>query len=433
MREPPRGVAFGMGRVCGVEPLSTLRRRGTVGAEDSLSKQAWWGMQMGTRSTMRRWGLLGALSIVASFAVATPSHAGPARSPEVLPDSEVGVTNEESAALDVSDLVAANGALGMYFDDATGQFVVVVSESNPLSITKSRAAAAGLDVRVETRPIDASDIAALEKAVAELGASEALRGHNTASYFSPHLGKVVVDGTSDPSTFAELTQRFGSAVEFRHSEIGDLSRHNGVEPFIGGAEVANDPGPVQPNVCTTGFTIKNISNFRYMVTAGHCFSLNEELESPGNGVRMGKISHIGPRPNMDVGLMFTEDYNGRVFTGINAADNNNNPVKGAQDPVVGALYCSSGRITFQKCDQRVTAVDGFYCSTFLGGCTPHNLIVYTGGVAAKAGDSGAPFYLNSAQLIYIRGLVIAGNQVDLTYAERWSVIRDQWGVSIVTD
>ena len=419
------------GRVSGVEPRGTVPGCSTVGTE--LGSRTRLGEdEVATRSTARRLAWLTAFSIVASIAVATPSHAALAPSILAAPDALGWVTKEERAALEVSDLVAANGALGMYFDDATGQFVVVVSESDPLSLAKSRAATTGLDVRVETRAIDASEIAAVEKAVTELGVSEAIRGSNTASYFSPLLGRVVIEGTSDPSVFADLSQRFGSAVEYRQSNIGDLSRHTSVEPFIGGAEVANDPGPITPIVCTTGFAIKNISNFRYMVTAGHCFSLNEELESPGNGVRMGKISHIGPRPAMDVALMFTEDYDGRIFTGINAADNTNVAVKGAANPVVGALYCSSGRVTFQKCNQRVTTTTGQYCSTFLGGCTPLNVIVYTGGVAAKKGDSGAPFYLSSGG-IHIRGLVVAGNQVDTSYAMRWSVIQAQWGVTIVTD
>ena len=59
----------------------------------------------------------------------------------------------EAAARAIQDMADANGALGMYVDKATGEYVVVFPTATGSRLTRSQVSSVGLAGRVETRNI----------------------------------------------------------------------------------------------------------------------------------------------------------------------------------------------------------------------------------------------------------------------------------------
>jgi hypothetical protein len=104
-------------------------------------------------------------------------------------------------------------------------------------------------------------------------------------------------------------------------------------------------------------------------------------------------------------------------------------VLGAGDPVVGATgYCYSGQKTGSGCSKTVSSLNGMFCDDH--GCTS-GVIVASGGPLPQVGDSGSPFYLPSPNGVLIRGLLFATINGNI-YAEKWTTIRNLWGLTIVT-
>jgi hypothetical protein len=334
--------------------------------------------------------------------------------------------DEESSVATFEAAANAAGALGFFTDTVTDELVVVVPASLRRTYVLPTVPAAGLKVRFETRDIEPDTMSRAFSRLGEVWSDSSLRGASYTFGFDPRSGKIRVNGTVDAATMlALLPADVAPFVLYKQGEVSRLSRHNDASPYWGGAEVGR--AGVAGFDCTTGFVVKNASGTRFMVTAGHCFSLGAVLET-GTGGAIGKITSRAAFPTRDMELIGTKAYGTRIYTGD--ATGVGSIVKGASDPVAGrTIYCTSGAVTFDRCNLTVTDLDHNYCDA--DGCTPHLAQYNT--CPNLPGDSGAPFYLDFALggYPYIRGMVIAKDP-DGCYAHKWSTISSQFGVSIVT-
>ncbi len=185
----------------------------------------------------------------------------------------------EVAASELQDTATNAGALGVYLSEDA---VVVVL---PTGVHIDVATLAGNDgqTKVETKAVDvtAADVAAVKELVARTHAS---RGGSWAAWFDPVRGSIVVEGPEDPSLDAVLRAEFGTKVTrvlADHSFVRLLGRNDDTPPFWGGAMVQDDP---LVSRCSTGFSVTR-GGVSYILTAGHCWTLNRRIETPPGTVR----------------------------------------------------------------------------------------------------------------------------------------------------
>lgn len=109
--------------------------------------------------------------------------AGPAAAEGISSRSEAAANMEQEAnARALQALADANGALGMYVDGLTGQYVVVFPRSQGAQLGAAALAATKINARTETRPIDAETIAKIDASLLAL--------HPVVQYEAPTTGSL---------------------------------------------------------------------------------------------------------------------------------------------------------------------------------------------------------------------------------------------------
>ncbi len=134
-----------------------------------------------------------------------------------------------------------------------------------------------------------------------------------------------------------------------------------------------------------------------MVTAGHCFAVGANATTTDGNLSVGNVTQRGPflpwpLQSFDMELIAGASYGSSIFVGGTNSSTGKH-VNGAGDPVVGfTQYCRSGQTSGEQCGQTVQSVNAQVCTQT--GCKSP-VISYTGPVS-QPGDSGAPFYVYSA-------------------------------------
>jgi hypothetical protein len=340
--------------------------------------------------------------------------------------------DQESAVRTLEKTARANGAIGFY-TDAAGDFVVVVPSRIANTFALPSALHVGLDVRVESKDIQANEIVAAKARLDAIG-SDATTGVGSLQFwFDPERGKVVAEGSADSETVARLLGPSRRFVAYsKKARPVRFSRHGDTAPFWGGAETQRVG--LSGFQCTTGFTVKKPTGFQYLVTAGHCFLDNTTVISPGTSQTQGKIVLRAGYPQFDMELIGTKTYGPSIYVGPGGGVGMH--VKGAGDAVEGRpIYCHSGAATLQQCNHTVVDLNGgTACDQNGNNCTHDLMVVSQGDKTPCSGDSGGPIFLISGGNAYIRGMVIGGNFFCFGdwYGHRWSSISTQLSVSIVT-
>jgi hypothetical protein len=333
-------------------------------------------------------------------------------------------TSLDAAATRVSQFADARNALGSYYDEATKQFVVVVSPGSTLRATQVFQAV-GASSRVETRSISKATVSAVQDRIAQRAFHPSAQQYGYASYLDLRTGKVVLNTDAPAAVTAALSQEFPGVIDQRAETVrDDFSRKADTPPFWGGSSIK-----AVGKVCTSGFVVKKPTGTRYLTTAGHCFPVGANVLTTNGNLSVGTVVQRGPIPPWDMELIGGKSYGSSIFVG-GVDSSSGKHVVAAADPVVGfANYCRSGQTTGEKCGQKVTSVNAQVCTET--GCKSP-VIAYTG-PASAAGDSGAPFYVYSTDgaSVHIRGMHIAASSTT-SYAEKWSRISSHLGVSIVT-
>jgi hypothetical protein len=257
-----------------------------------------------------------------------------------------------------------------------------------------------------------------------------LYGVTFAYYFDAEPGQAVIE-THDPPPFESLRDAFPGRISIQNGgSIDRISRTNDGAPHWGGAGVAGvDYLGHHEGACTTAFTIDSSqTGHRHLVTAGHCFNEGDNVWASGNS--SNSFGHVYDRktsPGYDMESLYGSSYAGDVYVTSTSAL----AVYSASDPAVGGTYCYSGLITGEHCDKKVQQLDAQLCDPYPS-CSYPDMIRTTGGYVPQPGDSGSPFYLKSSPNVYIRGMLIGRDTgTGETWSEKWSVIRTQFGATIV--
>lgn len=176
-------------------------------------------------------------------------------------------------------------------------------------------------------------------------------------------------------------------------------------------------------LCTSGYAVRYGLFPLLIVTAGHCAQGSSQVYTESGArwygrVIMSQLASLGDGP-VDMGFITGASYAGRIFTG-GVSSASSAAVVGAGDAVQGYPdYGHSGRTTGENCGHTAVDVNAQVCTAT--GCK-YPVVAFTGGVMARAGDSGAPFYVkNTSNQAWIRGHVIAANAYT-SFAEKWSIV-----------
>jgi hypothetical protein len=298
-------------------------------------------------------------------------------------------------------MAEASGALGMYFDDATHAYVVVLSKTGASGFSAARAAGLGLSVRVETRDIDRDTIDRLEEALLALRPSIPDK-YSYSFGFNPETGLVDVASDAPGAAFASVEKAFPGRTSLTWAKLEQTSGNWTADtaPHWGGAYLQSST-----SACTSGWTVRNQSTgTRYMVTAGHCFP-------NGASTNMGTAwRESAAYPAIDVELIRGKTYGGYIYADGATGERR---VNDGNDPVIGSSYCQTGRNSGFKCGWVAKAKGITYCY-LPEGCTRNLFTARTSTNAAfQQGDSGGPFYIKGGNLsVGIRGITVA-RSVDL--------------------
>lgn len=332
----------------------------------------------------------------------------------------------EAAGQRLADLAETRGALGAYFDESSGQHVMVV----PAGMRPSAADLArsiGAPARVQSVDVTRAAVDEFRSRLSARTFHSEATNHTYASYFDVMSGKMVVQSDAPGAVVAALTAGYPGAVDVRAGSVAeDFSRQSDTSPFWGGAAIKNSSGAV----CSSGFTVRKSNGVRYMTTAGHCYTLNTTVRTRGGNVILGTVVQRAPISSRDMELIGGKSYAQRIYVG-GTNSTSSKAVVGAANPVVGTTgYCRSGQTTGERCGQRVVSITASFCPT--SGCK-HNVIAYNAGGLSAGGDSGAPVYWpSSSTTVSIRGMHLGSSSSGTMFAERWSTISATLAVSIVT-
>ncbi len=303
-----------------------------------------------------------------------------------------------------------------------------VSHAKPdLSIlAKEKAASAN----VVTSAASVAALASIQKRISLYVARNGTK-YSFASYGDHRSGNIVVNTDAPAAVVSSLTSLSGKLagvqVQIRRQGVADtFTRRDDVPAFYGGGGLL-----ASGSLCSTGYAVKDALGNRFMVSAGHCYA-NGTVVSTESGlniegtVQNRLLASLGNGP-VDMELLGTQSYAGRIFTG-GVLSSTSIPVVGAGSASVGYNdYCHSGRTTGENCGHTATSITGQVCTAT--GCKSP-VIVFTGGTLSAGGDSGGTFYAKNASGAFIRGHVIAGG-AGTSYAETFLKVQARYGVSIV--
>ncbi len=388
------------------------------------------------RSSLHRWrGTVAGCAVLACL-VGTSTSPVSAADPNADPPVAAAVTEADSnETMRLAGLFAATadeeGATGIYYDWTSSEYVAVMPPSTDgLAGRRDALSAIGVSFRIEMRGPTRSNRdllrQVLEKYVTQPGNEENRR---FSAYFDARTGKTKISGFVPTSLFATLQDSFPGEFNYQPGSNARLTRTNDSAPHWGGAAI----GLVRARpLCTSSFTVNKSGAGRAMVTAGHCFGVDQSPIGPG-GLIWGRVTTRASFPTYDFEMITGTSYSGSIYTG--GESGTQSAVKGAGDPVVGPTnYCMSGMVTFEHCGHHVVTVDGLYCDD-QNRCTNHVAIFEDGATKPQPGDSGSPLY-NVPSGVWIRGIVIGGIHIEQpdwqAAVQRWGTISLGLGVTIVT-
>jgi hypothetical protein len=296
----------------------------------------------------------------------------------------------EEAALQLEQRAQAAGALGIYFDAATDQYVVALPPSAKGFLSPGDVADLGLPVAVQTRPIERKTVSAL---LDELEGMKSMVGGDYGFGFDPKSGRVIVQAEADEKAFAQVERQFPDTVDFHRGEwhlTADWS--NDQEAHWGGAWLQGGGW-----ACTSGFPIEDYSGHSYMVTAGHCFT-------NGTSTNMGTVlRESAAYPYYDFEVVYGHRYQGKVYD----TPYTGKAIANGKNPAVGTKYCTTGRNSGFQCSWTMQRLHQTICYSNMSTCF-HNLAGFNSPTFdhVLGGDSGGPIYYAKADYtVGVRGVI----------------------------
>lgn len=279
-------------------------------------------------------------------------------------------------------------------------------------------------------------LASLQRKIAQYVATNGTK-YTFGSYVDPATSQIVLDTDAPADVVATVTNPTGlssgqrravNRVRVQRATVKDAwDRRDDTPAYYGGGGLLSGN-----SLCSAGYAVRRADGTQVMTTAGHCYANGAAVTTESGNNSYGTVSDrrlpTVTGHAMDMELIGGSSYYGRIFTGgVNSTTSL--PVIGAGSATVGYTdYCHSGRTTGENCGHTATSLTAQVCTAT--GCKSP-VIAFTGGTLPTGGDSGSPFYVKDSTSVWIRGNVIAGDG-STSYAEPWTVIASELGVSIVT-
>jgi hypothetical protein len=335
-------------------------------------------------------------------------------------------TSDSAAEVDAARITAlgdSTGALGVYWDRANHEFVLVypttIDAPDP-SVLK----ATGLAIRLQYSKVTPQDVKWAQDQLSEASIRGDLDGGSWALGLDLFSGLIRVSGSGDRSVVQPILDALGDRAYFVPMQREEpLGRLDDIPPFWGGARIVD----ISNRACTSGFAVRRTaSGLPYMITADHCYGIGSAVKTP-NGTYVGSIDFEAPYPSRDFEFYGGVSYGGRIYLG-NTLPGTEGYVVGAHDPMVGDAICTGGSVSLEQCDKVVIALNQMKCNP---GCT-YLVFTFTNGNELIPGDSGGPVYAKSGTNVTIRGIILA-KAGTTGFAQQWGTIASYWGgVTICT-
>lgn len=308
-------------------------------------------------------------------------------------------------------LIAAADVIQAEVDrGADAGFAGIVLEEDHVALWWKGAVPAEITAAVEKA--EATAPVAIERAThsnAELRAAAARIGERRGK--EVHAIKIPADGSGLVlgTTSAAATRGLAASVDVPvrtvvEAPLEPVSRQNDSPPWKGGATIVLGGTAA----CTSGFSVRNGDNARFLLTAGHCGNPGARVTDP-TGEFIGNVG--AKHADHDIMLIPTGNVVNQQYLG-GGDSNTTTPVRGWGDVYTGEILCQSGVTSARETGGPVCNIKVlfFYADR-------EDLVEgeqQNGQQAARPGDSGGPVYgPSSAGGVIAKGTVtrVAGARI----------------------
>lgn len=346
-----------------------------------------------------RWAVAVLFAALTSSPVA--AHAAPAPDPV---QAKMLAQQPLIKAADVVQAAVDNGA-------AAGFAGIVLEDSHVELWWKGEvpdAVAAAVDRAAEIAPVRVSRAAHSNAELRDAAkAVDALRGPGSPV----HAVKVPADGSglvlgaypwSDATAFTAAAHVDVPVTVVHEEPLRPVSRRNDSPPWKGGATIV-----LGNAACTSGVSVRNGDNARFLLTAAHCGNPGQRVTDP-TGEYIGTVSV--EHSDHDIMLIPTGNVVNQQYVG--GGDSNSvEVVRGWGDVYTGEILCQSGVTSAQATGNAVCNIKVLFFYADREDLVEGEQL--NGQPAARPGDSGGPVYGPSSD-----GGVIAKGTVTRTAGSR---------------
>lgn len=346
-------------------------------------------------------------------------------------DRQEALTNKYQYQLGFRSLLTGNsGATYLVVDDQADDALIKSAETDGLKVIESCVSSRDLQTTLDTltalTPDDTGDYSTIGYYV-----------YDDVIYVTSSIPAQDVESALNRAGLTTESQ--AETVHFLQGKKGAFSRTSGgraadVSPHYGASQIVKGT-----KVCSSAFKVINSTGDQSMMSAGHCFNLND-LIANGTGSTSGS-NYFGKVvyktfPDPDLLSISQSQYVARIYS---STDNGSNKaIFGAGDPTLQTTYCNYGNPSLRICTEYV----GLSVAVDFGGVTTNLAWALSApgcpfGPLGQSGDSGGPIGREfSTGKIGARGLTIAAENPNpdnrcTRYDHKWSTIASIFNVSIV--
>lgn len=245
---------------------------------------------------------------------------------------------------------------------------------------------------------------------AELRAAAAAIDARRAEKSPVHGIKIPADGSGLvlATSEATATRAFASLVDVPvrtvvEEPLAPVSRQNDSPPWKGGATIV-----LGGAACTSGFSVRNGDNARFLLTAGHCGNPGTRVTDP-TGEYIGTIG--AKHGDHDIMLIPTGNVTNQQYLG-GGDSNTTTVVRGWGDVYTNEILCQSGVTSARETGGPVCNIKVLFFYADREDLVEGEQL--NGQQAARPGDSGGPVYgPSSAGGVIAKGTVtrVAGARI----------------------
>lgn len=357
-----------------------------------------------------RLALVAAAAAVVSVAI--PNGAATAAAPPIVGIPKAQLDDEANEALARGELM--DSFAGLYVSN--GQIVVGLTALDPAQEALVAGGPPPAEFAFVQRRTSWKQLMALQDTLYnhDFGGTDVVLSQSSPD---PTDQMLHIGLTDVPADAQQVIESVIGSDQFTLSQVSitgsilTATRSHDVAPWNGGDWITQNR--TSGDVCTSGApVVGTTSGNSYVLTAGHCFNLNNTvynydlLDGTGSGNVVGTVNFgdYNAVNDADTHLILTTGHGGSsnlVFTGGGGAnDSTKSQLTGGRDPAVGTNACLDGALSGRVCGGTVQVSDG--CVTYTDGTRHCGMNEYVSGTTDLAGngDSGGPVVSTTGATAY---------------------------------